>query len=166
MGTIRLLAVAAALVAFAAPSQAAVTMQYPPDSDEFTAIGCSGSTCLLTTGSETTHGSAVLVMTDGKAGPVQSLSADTAPLVAAACGSPDNCFAVGGSQLIPVTGGSPKPAQSFGDDAEVLTIACPSANICFAGGIATNPANDQQQGAVFTITDGQESGEQFVGGSN
>ena len=164
MRLIRWLAVAGALLALAAPSQAAVTMQYPPDSDEFSAIGCSGATCLLTGGSETTHGPAVVVMNNGQAGAVQPLSADASPLVAAACASADTCFAVGGNQLYTVTGGNLGQPQPLGDNADVHTISCPGANLCFAGGADTNPS-DQQQGAVITISDGQVSSEQFVDGT-
>ena len=155
---------------FASAAHAATTVQYPQDSDEFTAIGCSGTTCLLTTGSEATHGPAVLLMTNGTAGQVQPLAAGAGTMFAAACASADTCFAVGGNtengQLVPVTGGSPQATQNLPDVDELHAIACPATNLCFAAGTATDPNSGTDIGAVVTIQNGEPTSTSFVDGAN
>ena len=156
-----------AVLALAPAAQAAPVVQPVPDSDSIDALGCSGSTCLIATGSIENQTAAVAVATDGNPGPLQSI-AEVPVLFAAACASPDTCFAVGGNtdngQVVPVAGGNVQATIDVGDVTELHSIGCASADLCFAGGTITGSSS--ATGALVPITNGQPGSAQQISGTS
>jgi hypothetical protein len=157
--------VAVLLVIACAPGAQAAGVVSPADAGPFRGIGCSGTTCLLTTNSVSKGGGAVVAMKDGTAGAAQPVT-DAIDLFGADCASASACFAVGtnGAEgvLVPVINGSAQPLIIVGTVTSLQSIACASATRCFAGGQSKEGESDDPIGAIVPVSDAQPGVAQLV----
>ncbi|MEA2496574.1 MAG: hypothetical protein QOJ29_4485 [Thermoleophilaceae bacterium] len=137
----------------------------PADAGPFRGIGCSGTTCLLTTNSVSKGGGAVVALNDGAAGAAQPVT-DAIDLFGADCASASTCFAVGtnGAEgvLVPVINGSAQPLIIVGTVTSLQAIGCASATRCFAGGQSKEDGSDDPVGAIVPVSDTQPGVAQVV----
>jgi hypothetical protein len=143
--------------------------QLIPDFD-LTRLTCVSPTSCFAIGTTSNLEGALLPVTNGVAGPLQTVPG-TRVLYDIACSSATSCIAVGTefgddfppgtAVVVPVTGGIAGPPQPVPGAAVLRHMSCPSATSCFAIG-RTNDV----QGVLVPITNGVAGPAQVVAGTD
>src|SRR6185436_1882891 len=143
--------------------------QIIPDFD-LTRLTCVSPTSCFAFGTTSDLEGALLPITNGVAGPLQTVPG-TSVLYDFACSSATSCVAVGvdlsggfppgAAVVVPITDGIAGPPQPVPDVAVLRHMSCPSATSCFALG-----RTPDKQGVLVPITNGVAGPAQVVAGTD